>query len=330
MKRVRLTHMDGKLPNLALMKLAHWHRAEGDHVTLTRTPQPSLFESGYDLVYGSAIFDWSEPEVQQLIRAYPGAVVGGTGTQVNQTVEERLKLTQYEHYDYSIYPDYPFSIGFTQRGCRLSCGFCVVPRKEGRPKPVNTILDIWRPETSRCVVLLDNDFFGQPNQEWQARVQELREGNFKVNFSQGINVRLITPEAALALAGLRYYDSKFVKRRLYTAWDNLGQEKVFFRGLETLQQAGIPARHIMVYMLVGYDPKETMERVLYRFNRLKEAGCLPYPMVYDNSNKTLKAFQRWAVRRYDEIVTWDEYKPTSRKPEPHATGPLVELSHWLS
>ena len=62
MKRVRLTHIDGKLPNLALMKLAHWHRAEGDHVTLTHTPQPSLFESGYDLVYGSAIFDWSEPE----------------------------------------------------------------------------------------------------------------------------------------------------------------------------------------------------------------------------------------------------------------------------
>ena len=27
--RVRLTHLDGKLPNLALMKLAHWHRSLG-------------------------------------------------------------------------------------------------------------------------------------------------------------------------------------------------------------------------------------------------------------------------------------------------------------
>lgn len=33
---VRLTQIDGALPNLALMKLAHWHRAKGDTVTLTR------------------------------------------------------------------------------------------------------------------------------------------------------------------------------------------------------------------------------------------------------------------------------------------------------
>ena len=55
-------------------------------------------------------------------------------------------------------------------------------------------------------------------------MEELREGRFKVNFNQGINIRLITPEAAQALAQVRYYDAKFVNRRLYTAWDNLGQE----------------------------------------------------------------------------------------------------------
>ena len=29
---VRLTQLDGTLPNLALMKLAHWHRSRGDVV----------------------------------------------------------------------------------------------------------------------------------------------------------------------------------------------------------------------------------------------------------------------------------------------------------
>jgi hypothetical protein len=33
---VRLTQIDGALPNLALMKLAHWHLAQGDAVTVTR------------------------------------------------------------------------------------------------------------------------------------------------------------------------------------------------------------------------------------------------------------------------------------------------------
>ena len=38
-------------------------------------------------------------------------------------------------YDYKIYPDFEHSIGFSQRGCRLKCKFCVVScciRKEGK------------------------------------------------------------------------------------------------------------------------------------------------------------------------------------------------------
>src|SRR6266436_1647510 len=34
--------------------------------------------------------------------------------------------------DYSLYPKFTGSLGFTQRGCRLSCKFCVVPIKEGK------------------------------------------------------------------------------------------------------------------------------------------------------------------------------------------------------
>ena len=52
-----------------------------------------------------------------------------------------------------------------------------------------------------------------------------------------------------------------------------------------------------------------MEEIKYRYQRLKDAGCLPYPMVYDNSNRTLKAFQRWVVRRYDEVAPWEDYRP---------------------
>jgi hypothetical protein len=48
MASVRLTQLDGALPNLALMKLAHWHRAKGDNVTLTRQIERDLFEPAYD------------------------------------------------------------------------------------------------------------------------------------------------------------------------------------------------------------------------------------------------------------------------------------------
>ena len=308
--QVRLTHIDGKLPNLALMKLSHWHRAQGDEVTLARTPSPSMFEPQYDLVYGSSIFQWSSGKVVKALReAFPDAVIGGTGTDTVETVEQTLGLEEYEHYDYSIYPEYRWSIGFTQRGCRLNCGFCVVPKKEGKPRSINSIWDIWREGTDRAVVLLDNDFFGQDL--WRERIGEIQDGGFKVNFSQGINIRMVTPEAAEALATVRYYDGKFATRRLYTAWDNLGQEKVFFNGLDMLKDAGIPGNHVVVYMLIGYKPGETMDEILYRHRRLKDEGCWPYPMVYNNTyaHADLKRFQRWVLRRHDQFVPWEEYKP---------------------
>ena len=40
MANVRLTHIDGKLPNLALMKLSHWHRAQGDQVARGAANRP--------------------------------------------------------------------------------------------------------------------------------------------------------------------------------------------------------------------------------------------------------------------------------------------------
>lgn len=305
---VRLTHLDGKLPNLALMKLAHWHKARGDTVHLARSSSPDMFEPSYHQVYGSALFDWSKPAVKGLRDAFPDAVIAGTGTGDFTTVEEVIGEQEYEYYDYSIYPDYPFSIGFTQRGCRLNCGFCVVPKKEGKPRSVNTVSNIWRPETPRCLVFLDNDFFGQPEAEWRARIGEIREGGFKVNFNQGINIRMITPESAAAITSVKYYNAAFTTRRLYTAWDNLGQETVFFKGFELLKEAGVKPAHLMVYMLIGYKPGETMEEILYRYQRLVEAGVMPFPMVYDNSNRLLKRFQRWVVGRFAEVrVPWEEF-----------------------
>ena len=285
MATIKLVQLDGKyFPNLALMKIAHYHRAQGDDVFLTRSPQPGLFEPKHiDRIYGSAVFKKSRPLVSELENAYPEAIIGGTGSgrPLTMTVEGILGLGEYEHYDYSIYPDYPWSLGFTQRGCRLKCPFCVVPRKEGKPESVNTIRDIWRPGTERNILLLDNDFFGQPKDEWQGKMKEIQQGKFRVSFNQGINVRMINPESADALSKVRYFDDQFTKRRLYTAWDNLGQERIFFRGMEMLQEAGISPKHLMVYMLIGFDPKETMDQIFHRYNLLVKTGCKPYPMVFD-------------------------------------------------
>jgi hypothetical protein len=379
--RIRLTQIDGKLPNLALMKLAHYHKSRGDEVYFSKHIERDLLEPQYDRVYGSAIFSFSADRVAKFKQEWPEAIVGGTYDVLdNITVEQHVGVQEYEHYDYSIFPDFEGSIGFTQRGCRLNCGFCVVPKKEGKARSVNTIEQIYRgqrtqanfdratrrwrrevaeheqsgpqlllvptadqqqaaakqqrkwelrkvelqkdkpgPDHKRHLHLLDNDFFGQPREQWQARMREIIDGKFKVCFNQGINTRMIDDESAEALGSIQLYDDSFKVRRLYTAWDNLKDEERFFKGVDTLEKHGVKPYSLLVYMLVGYAKGETWDRVLHRFDRMVERKIRPYPMVYGDrrrrlepehpnlGHRTLAEFQRWAIRKYYTVVSFKDY-----------------------
>jgi hypothetical protein len=199
---ILLIQVDGKLPNLALMKLAHWYRSQGHTVTLIRRRRRDLFDPYYDKVYASAIFSDSNKFFPQIRSDWPNVIFGGTGT-ANRLTVESLIGKEYEFYDYHDYPDFTESIGFTKRGCRLSCKFCVVPQKEGKPYFLNSINNIWRGAPyPRNLHLLDNDFFG--HESWRGHIREIIDGNFHVCLSQGINVRMITTETAEALASIQY------------------------------------------------------------------------------------------------------------------------------
>jgi hypothetical protein len=308
-QRVLLLHLDGRLPNIALMRVAAHHRDLGDTVTLRRAGnmaalEPSLDDPPWDHVYASLIFERSRPLGLRVTQIYPSATIGGTGWRVEVGLEHYGITT--ERLDHTDYPDWPQSIGFTQRGCRLRCGFCVVPRKEGAVAEVATIADIWRGDPwPREVILLDNDFFGQPR--WTDRVAELHAGRFRVSLCQGINARMLTDETAAALASLDYRNDRMTTRRLHTAWDNRKDDARLFAGLEALVRYGVKPQHIMVYMLIGYWPGETFEDRDYRRRKLREFGALPYPMPYVRTPEIL-GFQRWVVWGYDKTVPWPEWQ----------------------
>ena len=287
-----------------------------------------LDEPVYDKVYGSAIFTFSRPLVDRFRAEFPEAILGGTGTGERTTVEELIG-EGYDSLDYSIARGFKASIGFTQRGCRLSCKFCVVPAKEGKARATNTVYDIWRgPGHAKHLHLLDNDFFGQPRESWLARIAEIREGGFKVCFSQGINIRMVDREVAQALASIEYREDSFRRRRLATAWDNLKNEHQFFAGVHELSAAGIPPTHLMAYMLVGFDKHETWERLFYRFRKMTELGIKPYPMIYGEKKRglpdggsntsyegrTLGEFQRWVVTGLYRAVEFRDYDVRIKRP----------------
>lgn len=312
---VLLLHIDGKLPNLALMRLHAYHRALGHHVQLRRLEDddgrahpeelhPRLGDPIWDRVHGSLIFERSKPIAHEARRVYPDIDLGGTGWSLASKLPSEAEDIAP---DYSGYPLYTPSIGFTQRGCRLKCTFCVVPRKEGKNRSVSTLRGIWRGgEHAKQVVLLDNDFFGNPN--WRDVIAEAREDDIAIAVIQGINARALKEEQASAIASVKWMAGDFSRRRVYTAWDHGDDEAKFFRGLELLKAHGISPDSMLVYMLIGYEPGETHADRDHRRRRLREFGARPYPMAFTREGELgaeLVAFQSWCTQRHDEHIPWE-------------------------
>lgn len=60
MKTIRLTQIDGVMPNIALMKLSHYYKSKGYEVRFEKSIMRSMFEPDYDHVYASSIFTESK------------------------------------------------------------------------------------------------------------------------------------------------------------------------------------------------------------------------------------------------------------------------------
>ena len=316
--KIRIVHVDGRMPNLPLMLLSAYHKMLGDEVTFTQ--DLVMTDSGWpDRVYASAIFEDSRPKIDWLREIFGDILVAG-GTYLGKEEHALVKMSDYVpddfyHLDYSAYPDFDASIGFTQRGCRLRCDFCAVPWKEGRPYSASSVSQIWRgPGNPKHLHLFDNDFFGNP--EWRTVVEDIVGGGFRVCINQGINIRVINDEVAAAIVRMQPYDTHFKKKRVYTAWDNIGQENAFFRGVDRLERAGMPPGRLMSYMLVGYDENETVENLEYRFWKMKNRKIDVYAMAHnrwrgtdrDHQWKTAKRFQRWVNRHLSGQCSFADYR----------------------
>ena len=65
-KSVKLIQVDGKLPNLALMKLSAYYKDNGSEVDFTRSVHKDLFDKNYEYIFASTIFKFSINRIQKL------------------------------------------------------------------------------------------------------------------------------------------------------------------------------------------------------------------------------------------------------------------------
>lgn len=259
-------------PNLALMKISAWHKAQGDTVEWWNPMFP------YDRVYSSKVFTFT-PECAYLP---PDTVKGGTGYGIYEDLPEEIDAM---FPDYSIYPDCKHAIGFLTRGCIRRCPWCVVPRKEGAIRPYRTWREIKR-QDSRDIVFMDNNVLACSHGIEQ--IQKMIGQDVRVDFNQGLDARLITPVIAALLARLKWI--RFIRM----SCDTDAMLPVVMSAVRLLGAEGVKPYRVFVYLLVQ-DIDSAERRAL----ALRDAGVEVFAQPYRDFERNIeptteqKRFARW-------------------------------------
>jgi hypothetical protein len=98
--RVKLIDFDSKIPNLPLMRLSSYHKANGDKVSMLRGGQSQELFDVADKYYLSCVFRWNKQAALQIVQQLgERCVSGGTGLDIMQTLPDEVAQAQP---DYSI------------------------------------------------------------------------------------------------------------------------------------------------------------------------------------------------------------------------------------
>ncbi len=296
-----------RYPPLGLLKLAQYERLRGNQVQFVRGTAETLRP---DRIYVTSLFSYSWRAVHEAVgfykNRYPGVKVSLGGIYAS-LLPEHAKLSGADEVHVGLFPaaenvmpawdlvpEWDGSILFASRGCVRKCGFCSVPKLEGRPQDFKyEIRHLIYPGHNR-VILWDNNILGNSN--WKTIFEELATIGLEVDFNQGLDARLITDEVATLLSKLKF-------RNLRLAYDYKGVGPYVERALGRLEAAGIDRRRAVVYTLYNYvdDPENFKARV----EEIITWGATSYPMRFEPlTSLTKNAFvsPHWDRERLQQVA----------------------------
>lgn len=302
--KIGIIDVDGhNYPNLALMRIASAHKADGDSVEW----YSPLLSGHCDVVYMSKVFSFT-PDYDFVVNA-DRIVRGGTGygISLNGCVEMYTKAFDGElppnceaaFPDYTMYPQFSIAISMTTRGCPRGCSFCHVGNKEGRKSvKVADVSDFY--DGQREIQVLDANLTACPDKRELFR--QYMETGAMLEFNQGLDIRLLDDDDIADLNRMRI-------KRLHFAWDRPNDDlEGHFR---RFAQAYKRKNRGMVYCLVNFG--STVEQDLHRIYTLRDLGYDPFVMVYDRTHapKYARHLQRWcnnkiifkSCRRFEDYRT---------------------------
>ena len=183
--------------------------------------------------------------------------------------------------------------GFLTRGCPRGCSFCHVKAKEGQcSHKVADLSEFWRGQEN--IELLDPNLLAC--KDCHELLDQLIDSGAKVNFSQGLDIRLMTKEKAEKI-------SKIPIKAIHFAWDRYEDKDIVIPKFKEFRAVSkIRNKDLQVYCLVGDKERKLLDSDLERIYWLRENGYAPYVMIYDKEHLPKKhellRLQRWVNNRF--------------------------------
>ena len=286
--KILLSDVDGKIPNLALMKISTHYKNQGCDVVLKKLGYSGypcakkvtrIKNKEYDKTFASILFTCNKNVLKPLDK---NIFIGGSGVNIERKLPDVIEKLEE---DYNLYNENKISYGFLTRGCIRKCSFCIVPKKEGKIHQYRTVDQIVKHSD---VCFLDNNILAY--KKHLEILGELVDKKIKCEFNQGLDIRLINNENAKLLSQLCY------RNKYLFAFDDISQRNILDKKLEILKKH-IPNKwSIRMFILVGYNStlKEDMERIVWCRNNYIE----PYVMRFENCWKS--EYKDY----YNQIASW--------------------------
>jgi len=227
--------------------------------------EPPLIRPEADMVHISVTFTWDITQAKRLQQAwsqyYPIVKIGGVA--FDDPCDDFVPGVYIKQ-----------GVIFTSRGCNFQCPWCEAWKREGKLRELP--------------VIYEGNFI-QDNNLLQCSIQHIEKvftmlrSKHGIEFTGGLDSRLMTDRIADDIRSLSV-------KQVFFAADTKEAIGPLRKAINLL---GLPQSKVRCYVLLKFNPNETISKATERMHLVWEAGAMPFAQLYQPKDRWIKYPLEW-------------------------------------